>query len=88
MNVDVPPFSCTHNPRKEFSSMFVLKALAVGFGIVLSLIIVTFVYVYLQAAPNEKATGIIVVLASPYYWIMVILVVALEAWFLMRHRAG
>jgi len=59
-----------------------------GFGIVLSLIIVTFVYVYLQAAPNEKATGIIVVLASPYCWIMVILVVALEAWFLMRHRAG
>jgi hypothetical protein len=65
-----------------------MKALAVGFVIVLSLVIVTFVYGYLQAAPNEKASSIIVVLASPYYWIMVILVVALEAWLLMRHRAG
>jgi hypothetical protein len=50
--------------------------------------IVTFVYVYLQAASKKKATGMIVVLASPYYWILAILVVALEAWLLMRHRAG
>jgi hypothetical protein len=68
--------------------MSFLKALAAGFGIVLSLVVLTFVYGYLQAAPNEKATGISVVLASPYYWILVILVVALEARLLMRHRAG
>jgi uncharacterized membrane protein YukC len=34
-----------------------LKPLAVGFVVVLSLAIVTFVYGYFQAAPKEKATS-------------------------------
>lgn len=68
--------------------MFVLKAFT-GLGIVLSLIIVTFVYAYLQPGPlKEKAISISILLMSPYYWILLILVVALEAWWLMRHRAG
>jgi hypothetical protein len=65
-----------------------LKALAAGFGIVLSLVVFTFVYGYLQAGPKEKATSMFFLLASPYYWILMILLVALEAWWLMRHRAG
>lgn len=68
--------------------MSFLKALAAGFGIVLSLVVFTFVYGYLRAAPNEKATSIFVLLFSPYYWLLMILLVALEAWWLMRHRAG
>jgi hypothetical protein len=68
--------------------MSFLKAVAAGFGICLSLVIGTFIYGYLQAAPKEKATSIIVVLGSPHYWIVMIQVVALEAWLLMRHRAG
>ncbi|HEY6768913.1 MAG TPA: hypothetical protein VI386_29515 [Candidatus Sulfotelmatobacter sp.] len=68
--------------------MFVLKVFAAGLGIVLSLIIVTFVYGWLQAGPKVKATSMFVLLTSPYYWIVMILVVALEAWLLMRHRAS
>lgn len=53
--------------------MFVLKAFAPGLGIVLSLIIVTFVYAYLQPGPpKEKAISISILLISPYYWILLI----------------
>ena len=66
-----------------------LKTLAAGFGIVLSLVVFTVVYCFI--APNfykAKATSVSILLMSPYYWILLILVVALEAWWLMRHRAG
>ena len=69
-----------------------LKALAAGFGIVLSLVVFTIVYFFisvsLQGGPKERATSIIFLLASPYYWLLMIVLVALEAWLLMRHRAG
>ena len=68
--------------------MSFLKALVAGLVIVLSLVVFTFVYGYLRAAPNEKATSIFVLLLSPYYWILMIMLVAFEAWWLMRHRAG
>jgi hypothetical protein len=64
-----------------------LKALAAGFGIVLTLVY-CFIAAAFQGDPKVKATSMWILLLSPYYWIMVILVVALEAWLLMRHRAG
>jgi hypothetical protein len=68
--------------------MSFLKTFAAGFGIVLSLVVFTFVYAYLQAAPKEKATDIIFLLASRYYWLLLIVLVTLEARLLMRRRAG
>lgn len=66
-----------------------LKALAAGFGIVLSLVVFTVVYSFIAAAfQKAKATSMFILLLSPYYWTLVILLVSLEAWLLMRRRAG
>jgi hypothetical protein len=71
--------------------MSFLKALVAGFLIVLSLAVFTLVYSFLAAnfqGSNVKATSMWILLLSPYYWILMIMLVALEAWWLMRHRAG
>jgi len=67
-----------------------LKALGAGLGTVGSQLLFTVVYGFIAAnlqGPTVKAIGMIVVLASPYYWTLMILLVALEAWFLMRSTA-
>jgi len=70
-----------------FTRMFFLKALAAGFGIVVSLVVFTMVFAHLQF-PKEKATSMIFLVISPYYWLFMIVLVACEAWLLMRNRAG
>jgi len=70
-----------------FTRMFFLKALAAGFGIVVSLVVFTMVFAHLQF-PKEKATSMIFLVISPYYWLFMIVLAACEAWLLMRNRAG
>jgi hypothetical protein len=77
-----------HSCVNQFRNMSLLKALAAGFLIVLSLVVFTLVYSFIAAnfqGPNVKATSLWILLLSPYYWLLLILLVAFEAWWLMRH---
>jgi hypothetical protein len=54
-------------------------ALAVLLGIV-SWIVLTFTYIWLVAPPNTKAVGFTLLLTSPLYWLLLILMIGAEVW--------
>jgi hypothetical protein len=56
-----------------------LKALAAGFGIVIAGCLYAGLVFAAFQGPNVKATAMWILLLSPYYWILMIMLVALVA---------
>jgi len=74
--------------------MLLLKAVGAGLAILASLVVFTVGYSAIRlyvsnlgAARSSKAVGLALIVSDPLYWMLATILIAGEAWLLMRSRS-